>query len=80
MYLTLTRVGFLWVHFEMGCGTGKITALSLKLVTIMLNIWNLVRKYTHICSFRNYTFYYQDPLNFADVSTFLQKINIFWQK
>ena len=33
-------------------------------------------KYTHICSFRKYTFYYQDPLHFADVSIF----SVFWQK
>ena len=43
-------------------------APCLKLVRINLETWNLVRKYTHICSFRKYTFYYQDPLNFADVS------------
>ena len=45
----------------------------LKLVRIMLQTLNLVHKYTHICSFSKYTFQYQDPLNFADVS-------IFWQK
>ena len=30
--------------------------------------------------FRKYNFEYQDPLNFADVSIFLQKIRILWQK
>ena len=52
----------------------------LKLVTIMLEAWNLVRKYTHMFSFRKYTFWYQDPLNFADVSIHFSKISIFWQK
>ena len=46
----------------------------------MLETSNLVRKYTHICSFRKYTFQYQSPLNFADVSIFLQKLNVFWPK
>ena len=35
-------------------------------------------KYTHICSFRKYTFQYRGSLNFADVSIFLQKISFFW--
>ena len=36
---------------------GKITPPScLKLVRIMLETWYLVRKYTHICSFRKNTF------------------------
>ena len=54
-----------------GGGGGKITPLPcLKLGRIMQEISNLAHKYTHICSFRKYTFYYQDPLNFAvaDVS------------
>ena len=29
-----------------------------------------MRKYTHICTFRKYTFKYQNPLNFADVIIF----------
>ena len=33
----------------------------------------LVRKYTHICSFRKYIFWYQGPLNFAVVSIFFKK-------
>ena len=43
----------------------------------MPETWNLVRKYTHICSFRKYTFKYQDPLNFADGIIFLQKSAFF---
>ena len=38
---------------------------------------NLARKYTFICSFKKYTFQYQGPLNFADVSIFLAKNSIF---
>ena len=40
----------------------------------MLETWNVVRKYTHICSFRKHTFQYQGFPNFADVSIFLRKI------
>ena len=43
-YVTLIWVGFLGVRFEMG---GKISP-CLKLVRIMLETWNLVRKYTHM--------------------------------
>ena len=43
----------------------------------MLEIWNLVRKYTHIWNFRRYKFHYQEPLNFADVSIFLLKSAFF---
>ena len=50
----------------------KIT-LCLKLVRIMLETLNLVRKLTHICSFRKYTFQDQALLNFADVSIFFAK-------
>ena len=46
----------------------------------MLETSNLARKYTHICSLRKHNFYYQGPLNFADVRVFLQKISVFWQK
>ena len=46
----------------------------------MVEAWNLVRKYTHICSFRKYTFQCQDPLNSADASIFLPKISIFFCK
>ena len=44
----------------------------LKLVTIVLETWNLVHGYTNICSFSTYTFLFQDSLNFAVAS-------IFWQ-
>ena len=46
----------------------------------MLETRNSVRKYTHICSFRKYTFQQQDSLNFADVSNFLVKNSIFLKK
>ena len=46
----------------------------------MLQTSNLVRKYKHICGFKEYTFQYEDPLNFADVSISLQKINILCKK
>ena len=47
-------------------GGGKITPY-LKLVIIMLETWNLVHKYTH-------------KFNIADVSIFVQKMSVFWQK
>ena len=46
----------------------------------MLEASNLARKYTPISSFRKYTFQCLDPLNFADVSIFLQKISVFCPK
>ena len=46
----------------------------------MLQTSNLARTYTPICSFRKYTFYCLSPLNFADVSIFLQKVNVFSPK
>ena len=52
--LILNWVGFLGVRFEVG-ERGKITP-CLKLVGIMLETWNLAGKYTHISSFRKYTF------------------------
>ena len=60
-YLTLTLlwVDFLGVHFEVvwgGEGVKLIPPSCLKLVRIMLETSNLARKYTPICSFRNYTF------------------------
>ena len=72
-YLILIWVGFLGARFEVV--GGKITPSKTRLET-----WNVVREFTHICSFRKYTFQYRDPLNFADVSIFLQKIRIFWLK
>ena len=60
-------MGVLGVLFEVGDGEG------VKLVRVMLEISNLVRNYTSICSFRKYTFKCLGPFNFADVSSFLQK-------
>ena len=39
----------------------------------MLETSSLARKYTHVYSFKKYTFQYQGPLNFADVSIFYKK-------
>ena len=46
----------------------------------MLETSDLARKYTPILSFRKYTLQYLGPLNFADVSIFLQKLAFFIQK
>ena len=58
--LNLIWVGFLGFRFEVGSsrgGRGKTYPLPcLKLVGIMLETSNLTRKYTHIFSFRKYTF------------------------
>ena len=87
--LTLIWVGFLVVRFEEGrgwggFGGGKITPppppACLKLVRITLGTSNLASKYTSICSFRKHTFYCLGPLNFADVSIFLQKISGFYPR
>ena len=64
--LTLICVGFLGIRFEVG---SKITHCR-KLVRILLEAWNLVRKYRHIFNFKKYTFQYQGSFNFADVSIF----------
>ena len=84
--ITLIRVGFLGVRFAVGGGGGgrggwrsKITR-CLILVRIMLETSNLARKYTSICSFRKYTFYFLGRLNFADVGIFLRKLSIFCPK
>ena len=41
-----------------------------KLVRIMLETWNLVRKYTSTQTYGKYTFQQQDLFNLANVSTF----------
>ena len=46
----------------------------------MLETSNLALKYKSICSFRKFIFLYQGPLNFADITIFLQKISVVWQK
>ena len=63
-----------------GGGGGRGITLCLKLVRMMLETWNFVRKFAHICSFRKYTFQYQGFLNFADVSIFFGKTQHFLAK
>ena len=46
----------------------------------MLETSNLSSKYTPLCSFREYTFQCLGPLNFADISIFLQNISVFCSK
>ena len=46
----------------------------------MLETSHLAPKYTSICSFRKYTVQCLGPLNFADVSIFLQKNSVFYLK
>ena len=53
--LTLIRMGLLAVLFVVCFGRGNITA-CLKPVSIMLEEWNLIRKYADTFSFRKYTF------------------------
>ena len=67
--LTLIWVGFLGARFEVG-----------RVGRIMLETWNLVRKFTHICSFRKYTFQYQALFNFADASILFAKNQHFFGK
>ena len=76
--LTLIWVGFSEVRFEVG---GNYTPLSKTHQNCARNL-KFGTKVHNICSFRKYTFQYQDPVNFADISVFffLQKISIFWQK
>ena len=57
-----------------------LTTACLKLLRIILEIWNLVHKYTHISTFTKYIFQYQDCLNFADVTIFVAKIHYFLTK
>ena len=75
--LTLIWVGFSGVHSEVW-GMGVLPPLPhpcLKLVRIMLETWNLVRKYIHICSFRKYT----KALLSLLMSAFFGKNSIFTQ-
>ena len=46
----------------------------------MLETSNLIRKYTPICSFRNYTFQCLGPVSFPDVNIFLPKNSGFCPK
>ena len=76
-WLTLIWVGFLGARFEVGRG---VKLARLKLIRIMLETWNLVHKFTHIFSFRKYTFQYQGFLNFPDVSIYFAKNQHFLAK
>ena len=49
----LFRASFWGLRLE---GWGDKITLCLKPITIMLETWNVTRKYTHICSFRKYSF------------------------
>ena len=49
------------------------------MVRIMLETWELVQKYSHICKFRKYTLKYEGPLNVANASLFSGKIRSFTQ-
>ena len=56
-FLILIWVGFLGVRFEVvGVKLNPPPISCLKLIGIMLETWNLIRKYKRICSFRKYTF------------------------
>ena len=66
--LTLIRVGFLGVCFVVPLAPPCLTP-----VKIMLEIWNLVRKYTRIWSWIKNDFLNQGPFNLADVSIFALK-------
>ena len=52
-------------------GKGRLNySPSLKLIRIILEIWNLVCKYTHLCSLRKKYLKVSGPLNFAAFSFF----------
>ena len=78
--LTLIWVGLGALELRFAEGGGSKSHTRLNLVRIILEIWKFVREYTDLCSFRKYTFLYQDPLNFANVSIFLQKNQHFFGK
>ena len=70
--LTIVSVGTAWKVSKYGVFSdsyfpafGLNTERYSEISKIILETWNLVRKYRHICSFRKYTFWYQDLLNFA---------------
>ena len=67
-------VGFLGFLFFL---EGRVKLSPAPVYTRYNYAWNLVRKYIHTCSFRKYTFQYQDLRDFGDVSIFWQKFSIF---
>ena len=78
----LIWVGFLGFRFEVcvwGGGGDKINP-CLKLVRIMLETLNLTRKYTHICSSREYTFSTKVSLILLMSAFFGKKSAVFAQK
>ena len=79
----LTQLDFkmmLFLNLNLGGSKNYHTSHCLKPVKIMLETSNLACKYTPIFSFRKYTFQCLAPLNFADVSIFLQKNQRFLSK
>ena len=61
-------------------GEGVKLPPCLKFVRNMLQTWNFVCKYTHMCNFRKYTSKYQKQLNFADISISFPKDQNFLAK
>ena len=61
-------------------GEGVKLTPCLKFVRNMLQTWNFVCKYTHMCNFRKYTSKYQKQLNFADISISFPKDQDFLAK
>ena len=79
-FLTLIRVGVLGLSFVVWIRGWGVNLPRLKLTRIMLETWNLVRKDTHICRFRKYTFSTKTLLILLLSASFLQKTNIFLPK
>ena len=73
-------LGGLFRGFILRWEWGGKTTPCLKLVRITLQTSNLARKYRPICNFRKHSFQCLGPLNFADISIFLQKISVFCPK
>ena len=45
----------------------------------MPETWNLVHEYKHICSFRKYSFWYQESLTLSMPVFYLQNVYVFWK-
>ena len=71
--LTLIWVDFLGVRFVLGGNIGP----SLKLVRIMLEVWNLVRKYAHILDSGYITFSIKTPSILLMPALFCKRSTIF---